>query len=631
MGTRRLPQVVLALVVLAAGLVLARPAAGATASRVAGADRYSTAAALSRGRFPSGAPVAYIATGLGWADALTAGAAAAQRHGPVLLVETNGVPQATADELTRLHPAEVLVAGGQLSVSDAVVSALGRFAPVRRLAGGDRYATAVALSQREFPSASTAYVASGESFADALAGVPAAHAASAPMLLTPPGALSLATATEVRRLGAARVVVLGGTGAVSDNVVAQLRTLTPDVTRLAGADRNLTAVAVSASTFDPGRASTVYLANGSTYADALAGGPVAALAPGPLLLTGQNCVPASVNRELDRLSTASIVVLGGTGTAGDGVASRATCPSPPTAPRTPSVSGLGGPAFNDAAPDPDLLRVGSNWYVYSTGTGWGNRIGVLTSPAPTTGWRTANGRAFGSTALPSAPAWEVPDTQWAPGVYVWGGRYTMFYAAQSKSIGHWCLSVATSSSPTGPFVDRSSGPILCQPEIGGSIDPQPFVDNDGRAWLHFKNNDGSTPDVSKVWAVPLGIDGMTPVGSPTLVMAKDSQRFPWQTTVDNPQMVVDAGTYYLFYSSGNWDDASYVVGYAVCAGPVGPCTSASTPILSSYGNSAGTGGGTVAQDGAGNWFLSYHAWDRSCTNDGCGGARKLYVAPLSFR
>ena len=36
-------------------------------------------------------------------------------------------------------------------------------------------------------------------------------------------------------------------------------------------------------------------------------------------------------------------------------------------------------AWNDAGPDPDIVRVGSTWYAYTTGTSWGNNIGVLTS------------------------------------------------------------------------------------------------------------------------------------------------------------------------------------------------------------------------------------------------------------
>jgi hypothetical protein len=511
-------------------------------------------------------------------------------------------------------------------------------ANVVRTSGADRYVTAANVATGAFTSASTAFVAGGEAFADALAAVPAAHAASAPILLVSPSGVPTSTADALRTLGVARVTILGGTGSVSDVTRAQLDAIVDTVTRVSGNDRALTSVEVSKATFGVGSASTAYVANGAVYADALAAGPVAALAPGPILLSGADCVSAAVNAELDRLAPATIVVLGGSGTTGAGVFSRTTCstappaPAPlPTGPRTPVVSGQTGPAFNDEAPDPQIIRFGSTWYAYTTGTTWGNHLGVLTSTSPTSGWRTVTGRTFGSTALANPPAWQVRDTQWAPGVYEWGGRYRMFYAAKSTFLGVWCLSTASSDRPSGGFVDSSEYPLICQPDLGGSIDPQPFVDTDGRPWLHWKNNDGSSAAVSRVWAVPLGLDGVTPVGGHVEVMAKDTQRYPWQLTLDNPQMVIDGGTHYLFYSGGNWEDASYVVGYAVCSGPTGPCTSGNDPILGSYGSAAGTGGGTVAQDASGNWFISYHAWDSSCTNDACGGTRRLYVANLTFR
>jgi beta-xylosidase len=172
--------------------------------------------------------------------------------------------------------------------------------------------------------------------------------------------------------------------------------------------------------------------------------------------------------------------------------------------------------------------------------------------------------------------------------------------------------------------------MICQLDIGGSIDPQPFVDGDGQPWLHWKNNDGSTADVSRIWAAPLSADGTSVAGPVREVMAKNTQLYTWQTTLDNPQMVLVGGAHYLFYTSGNWEDDTYRVGYAVCNGPVGPCTSGANPILQSYGNVAGPGGGTVEQGADGRWWMSYHAWDASCTNDRCGGTRRLYVTPLGF-
>src|SRR3546814_3685318 len=78
--------------------------------------------------------------------------------------------------------------------------------------------------------------------------------------------------------------------------------------------------------------------------------------------------------------------------------------------------------------------------------------------------------------------------------------------------------------------------------------------------------------VSKVWAVQLDADGTRPVGSYHEVMAKDTQRYPWQTTLDNPQMVLRGGVHYLFHTGGDYvGNDTYAAGYAVCAGPLGPC------------------------------------------------------------
>jgi putative cell wall-binding protein len=623
-ATGRVSMLAGALAIVASVLVGPVPSAtAATVTRVAGADRYETAALLSRTRFSPNVPYVYIANGEGWVDALAAGAAAARRGGPVLLTLANGIPPATVDELNRLRPAKIVVAGGPAVIAESVVSALRSFAPtVVRRHGPDRYSTAVAIATDAFPSASEAFVASGESFPDAMTGVPAAYAADAPILLVAPNALPGSTASALQSLGVSKATILGGTAVVSPGVQSQIDSIVATVSRLAGADRSGTSVAVSTATF-PATTGTVYLTFGWKAADALAAGPVAALAPGPILLTQSDCVPQIVDNEINRLAPTTVVVIGGTAVTGPGVANRSICPMPP---RVPTVSGQTGPAFDDEGPDPYVVRFGSTWYAYTTGTTWGNRIGILTSTAstPRTGWRTLTGQTWGSTALPSIPSWQVADTQWAPGVYKWGDRYNLFYAAKSKTIGNWCLSVAGSNSPAGPFTDTSSGPLICQPSLGGSIDPQPFIDTDGSPWLHWKNNDGSGhPAVSKVWAVRLGLDGVTPYGPHYEVMAKDTERYPWQKTLDNPQMVVDGGVRYLFYAGGNWEDASYVVGYAVCASAVGPCTSGPNPILGSYGSVVGTGGGNAVRDAAGNWYLSYHAWQ--------SGKRKFFVANLTFR
>ncbi|HYD11117.1 MAG TPA: cell wall-binding repeat-containing protein, partial [Acidimicrobiales bacterium] len=408
-------RLVAALVALSVLLLPGSPADAVTATRLAGVDRYATAAAVAHATFQPGVPVVYVATGLSFVDALPAGAAAAQRGGPVLLTARNSLPASTAEELGRLRPGEIVVVGGPGAVSDAVVQQLDQYTEgsVTRASGGDRYATAAAVSRSAFTSASIAYVAGDARFSDALAGGPAANIDGAPMLLVSQSSLPGATADELRRLGVSRVIVLGGTASVGDGVVSQLRSVVGTVERVAGADRYETSVALAARR---GRFGTAYLATGASYADALAGG---AAAGGPILLARGNCVPRVVLDQLLRAGVERVVLFGGTAALGVGVERLTVCPYAGAPARTPTPAGLGGPAWNDDGPDPQLLRVGSTWYAFTTGTTWGNRIGVLrsTSASPNGGWQTITGREFGSTALPSIPGWQVPDTQWAPGVY----------------------------------------------------------------------------------------------------------------------------------------------------------------------------------------------------------------------
>ncbi len=86
-------------------------------------DRYGTAAAVSKATFSPGVPVAYIASGLNFPDALAGAAAGGYLGGPVLLVNGH-IPAVTAAELTRLQPGRIVVLGGSAAVSDAVLSAL---------------------------------------------------------------------------------------------------------------------------------------------------------------------------------------------------------------------------------------------------------------------------------------------------------------------------------------------------------------------------------------------------------------------------------------------------------------------------------------------------------------------------
>ena len=199
-----------------------------TVSRVWGADRYATAAAISASTFVS-ASVVYVATGEDFPDALGAGAVAAAAKAPLLLVRAGSIPAGTAAELTRLNPSRIVIIGSTGAVSAGVAAALAAHGTVTRISGSDRYASAAALSAASFPAngPSTVYVATGKVFPDGLTAGPIAGLRNGPLLLVPGTSLPSSVAAELKRLDPTNVVIVGGPGAITDSVRNQIRALWP--------------------------------------------------------------------------------------------------------------------------------------------------------------------------------------------------------------------------------------------------------------------------------------------------------------------------------------------------------------------------------------------------------------------
>lgn len=193
--------------------------------------------------------------------------------------------------------------------------------PVVRVAGQTRLGTAIAASTAGFDdgAAAAAVLARSDTFPDALAGTPLAVKKGGPLLLTPPTALDPTVGAELSRvLGAGSgktVYLLGGTGALSPAVETAVEALGFTATRLAGATRYETAVAVAEALGSP---ETLFLATGRNFPDALAAGTAAGswwLDPdwggGAVLLTADRVLPASVSAYLADHSSAYVEAVGG--------------------------------------------------------------------------------------------------------------------------------------------------------------------------------------------------------------------------------------------------------------------------------------------------------------------------------
>ncbi|WP_309065066.1 cell wall-binding repeat-containing protein [Microbacterium sp.] len=202
------------------------PAAAVGGFRIDGLNRYDTAAQISD--LWESADTVFLASGTTYPDALAGAAAAGFNESPVLLTSRDALPAETADALAYHAPSRIVVLGGTGSVSATVANqaktAAGTNPTVQRLAGPDRYQTAVEISKATFttPRVPVIYVASGAGFADALAGAAAAGYRGGPVLLSAQGSASAAVLAEIERLDPVRVIVLGGPAAVSDTVVAQI-------------------------------------------------------------------------------------------------------------------------------------------------------------------------------------------------------------------------------------------------------------------------------------------------------------------------------------------------------------------------------------------------------------------------
>ena len=300
---RRVSAAIFATALCATGLGLA-PDAHATADvksdRVAGQNRFETAAKVAAAAFPTGAKTVLVASGRAFPDAL-AGAALGF---PILLTERDTLPAVTATAIDDLKADNAIILGGTAAVSSGVEDEVAKHASASRIAGNNRYETAAAIASSigiagvgTVGGKKTAIIATGLGFADALAGGPlatgAAGAGVLPILLVNDG-VPAATSKAISDLGIKQAIILGGTSAVSSSVETEIEKQTGnDAVRLAGANRYGTAAVVGDYAIETlaFSAKATLLADGLDFADALAGGPFGGGSAAPLVLTDPAQLP----------------------------------------------------------------------------------------------------------------------------------------------------------------------------------------------------------------------------------------------------------------------------------------------------------------------------------------------------
>jgi hypothetical protein len=332
-------------------------------------------------------------------------------------------------------------------------------------------------------------------------------------------------------------------------------------------------------------------------------------------------------------------------------------PAAAAAPADPPVpqGGYRNPVFaSPGAPDPGVLDVGaahSEYYVFHTG----ERFPMLRS-TDLVNWTPAG------SALPARPAWAAQTGEWnpwAPSVIERDGAcpgqsgarcFVLFHVSRHGTLVPTtnCIGVAVSPVPQGPYVelgvleyadgglDASGRPPGCGDDGGYSnIDPAPFLDADGRAYLYVSTTrrcsteppNAVCPPDRTISTIPLAEDLLTASGprQPLFNAAPGWEVGSFGPVVENPWLVRSGSTYLMLYSGGAFTGA-YGMGYATSSSPTGPFEkSQSNPVLAEAEGVLSPGGGMPVTGPRGGAWLVYHGRRGSYANP-----RELRIDRLRF-
>ena len=287
-------------------------------TRIGGVDQYSTAALIAQKGWPATCDNIVLSAGLNYSlvDALAAGPLATALKAPILLTDDGQSLNSSARaELVRLKPKKAYITSGAAVIKPAVLEELKAMGitPVQ-LGGYDQYLTSVNIAKeisKQGVNISRVILAAGwVSPADALSIASIAAAQGIPILTTTRDQLPASVQTYLDSLKTKVIdsYVVGGTAVVSDTVKGQLP---GNVSRYAGLTKYDTNVKILKGFSKEYKQDKVYVANGETLVDALAGVPLAAANGAPVVLVNQQLENTTKDFMKLNMSTADIIVLGG--------------------------------------------------------------------------------------------------------------------------------------------------------------------------------------------------------------------------------------------------------------------------------------------------------------------------------
>ncbi|GAA0117081.1 cell wall-binding repeat-containing protein [Clostridium senegalense] len=278
--------------------------------KLAGETRFETAVQVSEKFGESETVVLVNYTGI--ADALAATPLAKMKNAPILLTEAGSLTKATADQIEKLKAKNIIIIGGTAAVSENVEKQLKELGKtVERIAGADRYITAVEVAKNMGDVEKVAVVNGINGLADALS--IAAPAAKEDMAIILSNGQNVEEGKEIVDKAKTKYAI-GGQAVLSDELVNKI-----GAERIAGDNRNETNAEVLNKFYSETELDKVYVAKDgvgsanhtSSLVDALAAGPLAGKEAAPVMLVGSEL--AKSQEAYLKLRTAQTLVEVGNG------------------------------------------------------------------------------------------------------------------------------------------------------------------------------------------------------------------------------------------------------------------------------------------------------------------------------
>ncbi|MDP4121712.1 MAG: N-acetylmuramoyl-L-alanine amidase LytC [Bacillota bacterium] len=289
------------------GLILFVPTALADNSvkRVGGSNRYGTAVQISKQMY-STASTAVIVGGSSYADAISAAPLAYQKNAPLLYTNSDKLSYETKTRLKEMQTKNVIIVGGTPAVSSNTANQIKSLGiSIKRIAGSNRYDTAARVA-KAMGATSKAVILNGFLYADAPAVIPYAAKNGYPILFTNKTSINSATTSVIKDKGISSTVVVGGTGSISNTVYNKL----PSPTRISGSNRyELAANIVQKLNLST---SIVYVSNGFSYPDSIAGATLAAKKKQSLILTNGENLSTGARKIIGSKNMSNFMIIGNT-------------------------------------------------------------------------------------------------------------------------------------------------------------------------------------------------------------------------------------------------------------------------------------------------------------------------------